>query len=341
MKKYTFVFAMSLLFGANLFAGTGVGKYAGEFMSIGIGARALGMGGAFTALANDVTAGYWNPAGLSKINYPQLSLMHTEQFGSLINYDYAAVGLPIGKNSSLGLSIIRLGVDGIPDTRNALDDLNGNGIFDDEDRLAYNKISYFNAADWAIYFTYSKKSSEYFSYGANLKIIRREMSVGNATGVGFDLGVQYSPVDNLLLGANFQDATTTLVAWNTGTNELISPTLKIGSAYIIEVLGGKFIPVFDVDIRFENRRYASNLNVGPVSFDMHTGMEFDFKRIAAIRVGYSDIGTTNFGAGVHLPKFDIDYTFSTSRITDDRFNDTHRVSIIFTFESEKFLRNSE
>jgi hypothetical protein len=341
MKKYIFITAIILSFCSNLIAGTGVGKYAGEFMSIGIGARALGMGGAFTALANDVTAGYWNPAGLSKINYPQLSLMHTEQFGSLINYDYAAVGFPFGKNSSLGISIIRLGVDGIPDTRKALIDENGNGVFDDADRLDYNKITYFNAADWAIYFTYSKKSSENFAYGANLKIIRREMSVGNATGIGFDLGVQYSPLDNLLLGANFQDVTTTLVAWNTGTNELISPTLKIGSAYFIEALGGRFAPAFDVDVRFENRRYASNLNLGPVSFDMHTGLEFDFKNTAAIRVGYSDIGTANFGAGIHLPKFDIDYTFSTSKITDERFNDTHRVSIRFTFESEEFLRNSE
>jgi hypothetical protein len=339
MKINIFAIAIILSFGSNLIAGTGVGKYAGEFMSIGVGARALGMGGAFTALANDVTAGYWNPAGLSKINYPQLSLMHSEQFGGLINYDYAAVGFPFGKNSSLGVSIIRLGVDGIPDTRNAWDDENNNGILDEN--LNISKITYFNASDWAIYFTYSKKSSENFAYGANLKIIRREMSVGNATGVGFDLGVQYSPLDNLLLGANFQDVTTTLVAWNTGTNELISPTLKIGSAYFIDALGGRFAPAFDVDVRFENRRYASNLNLGPVSFDMHTGLEFDFKNIAAIRVGYSDIGTSNFGAGIHLPKFDIDYTFSTSKITDERFNDTHRVSIRFTFESEKFLRNSE
>jgi hypothetical protein len=341
MKKIFSTILLVLIFVLNSHSATGVGKYAGEFMSIGVGARALGMGGAFTAIANDVTAGFWNPAGLSKINYPQLSLMHTEQFGSLINYDYAAVGFPFGRNSSLGVSVIRLGIDGIPDTRNAMIDENGNGVFDDADRLNYDKITYFNAADWAIYFTYSKKSTEDFAYGANLKIIRREMSVGSATGIGFDLGVQYSPVNNLMLGANFQDVTTTLVAWNNGTNELISPTLKVGSAYFIEALGGRFAPAFDMDIRFENRRYASNFNIGPVSFDMHSGLEFDFKNIAAVRVGYSDIGTMNFGAGVHLPKFDIDYTFSTSKITDDRFNDTHRVSLIFTFETENFLRKTE
>jgi hypothetical protein len=340
MKKSAVFIAVFFCIYSDLSAGTGISKYAGEFMSIGIGARALGMGGAFVALANDVTAGYWNPAGLSKINYPQFSLMHTEQFGSLINYDYAAVGFPFGKSSSLGISLIRLGVDGVPDTRNALIDENGNGILDNSERLDYNKITYFNAADWAFYFSYSNKLSEDFSYGANLKLIRREMSVGSATGIGFDLGVQYSPMDNLFLGANFQDVTTTLIAWNTGTNELISPTLKIGSAYFIEALGGRFAPAVDVDIRFENRKYASNFNIGPVSFDMHSGLEFNFKNIAAMRVGYNDIGVWNVGAGVHLPKFDIDYSFSPTKFLDNKY-DTHRVSIIFTFESEKFLRNSE
>lgn len=338
MKYSFFVIVIAIvLIPFNIYAGTGIGKYAGEFISIGVGGRALGMGGAYTALANDVTAGYWNPAGLSKINYPQLSLMHSEQFGSLVNYDYAAVAIPFGSNSSIGLSIIRLGIDGIPDTRNAWVDENGNGILDED--LVGSKITYFNAADWAMYFTYSKKYDDFFSYGVNLKLIRREMSVGSATGLGFDIGVQYSPFENILLGANFQDATTTLIAWNTGTNELISPTLKIGSAYIIEALGGRFAPAFDIDVRFENRRSASNLNLGPVSFDFHSGLEFDFKNVAALRVGYSDIGTVNFGAGVHLPKFDIDYTFATSKLTDSRFDNTHRVSIIFTFESEQFARN--
>ena len=101
-------------------------KYAGEFLAIGVGGRALGMGGAYVALVNDVTAGYWNPALLSKINYPQFSLMHDERFGDLVNYDYGSIGIPFGSNASLGLSIIRMGIDDIADTRNALIDLNGN-----------------------------------------------------------------------------------------------------------------------------------------------------------------------------------------------------------------------
>ena len=55
------------------------------------------MGSAQIAIVNDVTSGYWNPAGLARINYPQVALMHEEHFGNLINYNYAAVAIPYGK----------------------------------------------------------------------------------------------------------------------------------------------------------------------------------------------------------------------------------------------------
>ncbi|HEX9829032.1 MAG TPA: hypothetical protein VGB10_02365, partial [Bacteroidota bacterium] len=161
---------------SGLMAQTVIGKYAGEFMAIGVGGRALGMGGAYAALANDATAGYWNPAALSRINYPDIVIMHDERFGSLLNYDFASVGIPYGADASLGLSILRLGVDGIPDTRNAWVDVNGNGLFDDDNRPDYRQISYFNASDWAFYLTYAKKSSETFAYGANIKLIRRDLA---------------------------------------------------------------------------------------------------------------------------------------------------------------------
>lgn len=339
--RLTNIIIAFLMFYSTIFASTGIGKYAGEFLAIGIGGRALGLGGAYSAIANDVTSIYWNPAGLSQLNYPQLSLMHTEQFGGIINYDFAGVGLPVGSNTSIGVGFIRLGIDGIADTRDALVDENGNGVFDENERLDKDKISYFNAVDWGMYFTYSKKSSDRLSYGINIKLISRDLNVGNAIGIGFDIGVQFNPYHNFFVGLNLQDATTTLVAWNNGTKELISPTLKIGTAYSIDALGGKFIPVLDFDIRFENRQYASNFNLGTISFDMHTGLEFDYRNIVALRAGYSEIGTTNMGVGIHLPKLDIDYTFATSKLTDSRFDDTHRVSITFTFETEKLARKIE
>jgi hypothetical protein len=150
------------------------------------------MGGAFVSLVNDVSAGYWNPGALSMINYPQFALMHDERFGNLVNYDYGSVAIPWGTNISLGLSVIRLGVDDVPNTKNALIDLNNNGFLDEGERLDYSKITLFNAADWAFIATYSKKQSDKFSYGINLKVISRSLDDGSAWGIGFDVGAIYS-----------------------------------------------------------------------------------------------------------------------------------------------------
>jgi hypothetical protein len=323
-------------------AQTGIAKYAGEFISLGVGARALAMGGAFAALANDVTAGYWNPAGLSRINYPEFILMHDAEFGSLVNNDYGAVAIPVGPSTSLGLSIIRVGVDDIADTRNAGVDANGNITYDPAQftRVDPGRVTYFNAADWALYFTYSHRQTETFSYGANVKLLRRDLAEYSAMGIGFDIGFWYSPYENLAFGANLQDITTTLVAWNTGRNELISPTVKLGSAYFVDLLGGRIAPAVDFDIRFENRQSASAAHIGPVSLDVHGGMEYEFRNLIALRVGYSDVKQLTLGAGVHFPKLNIDYSFARFGGAD-QLDNTHRISIMFTLESEQFKRSGE
>jgi len=326
----------------SLWAATGVAKYAGEFISIGVGARALAMGGASVALANDVTAGYWNPAGLSRIDYPEFMLMHDAEFGSLVNNDYGAVAIPVGMNTSIGLSVIRVGVDDIADTRNAGVDANGNLTYDPTQfsRVDPNRVTYFNSADWAIYLTYSRKQSDIFSYGANVKIIRRDLADHSATGIGFDLGVWYNPFENFMVGANIQDITTTLIAWDTGQNELISPTMKVGTAYWIDMLGGKIAPAVDFDIRFENRQSASTAHIGPVSLDFHGGAEYRFKDLIALRAGYSDVKQLTLGAGVHFPKLNIDYSFAKFDGVN-QLDNAHRISVMFTLEAEQFKRSND
>lgn len=314
-------------------------KYAGEFLYIGVGGRPKGMGGAYVALVNDVTAGYWNPGSLSKINYPQFSLMHEAQFGNLVNYDYGSVGIPFGKNSSLGLSLIRLGVDDIADTRNALIDMNGNGILEEElgERIDPSKITYFNTSDYAIYLTYAKRASDKFTYGANLKVIRRNIAEEGAWGLGFDIGASYNPFGNFYVGANLMDLTTTYLSWSTGKKEVITPTAKIGTAVQIDFLKGTLTPVMDFDVRFENRKQSANANLGPVSFDMHAGLEYTFRNLISLRTGYSDLGNLTLGAGVKLPKINIDYSFSKFDGLEDLGN-SHIISLTFTLEEEKFQR---
>jgi hypothetical protein len=342
MKTRATVWAL-LLFAPGLsFGKTGVAKYAGEFLAFGVGGRSLGMGGASVALASDVTAGYWNPAGLALLRYPQFALMHDEQFGSLVNHDYLAAAMPLGLRSSLGISLIRVGVDDIPDTRNAGVDVNGNLTYDPNafSRVDPNRVRFFNSADWALYLSYARRASEEFSYGASAKFLRRDVGDNAATGVGFDLGAWYRPLEQVQFGAAIQDVTTTFLAWDTGTNELISPTVKLGAAGFLDALGGRFIPAVDLDVRFENRRTASTFNYGRISGDVHAGLEYSFQDLVAVRAGYSDIKQLTLGAGLRLSKLVIDYSFAKFDATEQLGN-SHRVSIIFTLEGEQFQRMPE
>ena len=322
--------------------GLSIGKYAGEFMSIGVGGRALAMGGAYSALATDATGGYWNPAAIAWVDYPQIFAMHDSRFAGIENYDYGAVLIPYGSNATVGISILRLGVDGIPDTRNAALDANGNHVpvFQQDGSIDYASVSYFNAADWAMYFSYGKRASDDFSYGANVKLIRRSLGDAGAFGIGFDAAVLYKATNELTLAANAQDVTTTLLAWSTGTKELISPTLKLGAAYVL-LIGTKhrIIPACDLDVRFENRQFASMAHLGPVSIDPHVGFEYTYNRAVSIRAGINDIKQWTVGAGVKLPKLNLDYSY-TNYLSDpaEQLGATHRISLMVTLEEARWGR---
>ena len=337
-KLLTAVILTVIIFLPQVNAQTVIGKYAGEFLAIGVGGRPLGMGGAYVAIANDVTAGYYNPAGLAQINYPEIALMHDARYGNLVNYDYAGFAIPFDKDMSFGLSIMRLGNDGIPDTRNAAV---GN-ITDPTDpnfRLNTDLITTFSDQDWAFYLTFAKRQSDNLSWGANVKIIYRSIAEYSAYGIGFDAGALYNVIDKLNVGVNIQDVTTTLVAWSTGLNELITPTVKVGGSYQVNFLGGIITPALDLDVKFDNERFASEANIGPISFNAHVGFEYNFKNIFAVRAGYNDVKQFTIGAGIKLPKLNIDYSFARfNASSDDRLDDTHRISLMLTLEEPKFLR---
>ena len=92
-------------------------KYSNEFLNVVVGARALGMANSYISSVNDVTAGFWNPAGLLGIgNQHQGSLMHSEYFAGIAKYDYGAYATRIDSSSVLGVTLIRFGVDDIPNT---------------------------------------------------------------------------------------------------------------------------------------------------------------------------------------------------------------------------------
>ena len=285
LNKIIILAIIGLAFQSAEVRAVSVAKFAGEFLSTGVGARALGMGGAHVAIGSDVTAGYWNPAGLIGVRAPQLSLMHSSRFDGIVKYDYGAAALPFGKDQTIALSLIRLAVDDIHYTALANPDL----PLSETNRPYISRVV--SDAEYALFFSYARVIPGKFSYGASIKLINKGVGDNSAWGLGFDIGILMNPIASLLVGANLQDATTTLVSWDTKTNELISPTFKLGLAYpvVLPFLTSKLIPVLDIDTRFENRGTTSQASVGPVSFDTHLGVEYLLFRAVALRIG-SDVG---------------------------------------------------
>ena len=164
-----------------------VRKYSNGFLSIGVGARSLAMSGSTVAVIGDVTSGYWNPAGLAGISSDvQVGLMHSEYFAGIAKYDYGAVAITVkGGDRHLGISMIRFGVDDIPNTL---------FLFEPDGSINYDNITSFSVADYAFLLSYAQKLKvEGLRVGGSAKIIYRNAgSFANAWGFGIDLGAQYS-----------------------------------------------------------------------------------------------------------------------------------------------------
>ncbi|MBK5286284.1 MAG: PorV/PorQ family protein, partial [Bacteroidia bacterium] len=238
-------------------------KYSNEFLSIGVGARALAMSNAQVATVDDATSGFWNPAGLINVKGNlQLAVMHTSYFAGIANYDYGSIAIPVDATSTMGFSVIRFGVDNIPDTTELLAP---------DGSVNYDKVKPFSIADYAFYFSYAKKSKvEGFSYGGNAKVIHRIAGdFANAWGFGIDLGAQYKK-GKWSFGVMGKDITSTFNAWSFETKkfedvfaatgneipknslELTLPKLIPGVAYTTDI-SKKFsiTGAIDFDVTFD------------------------------------------------------------------------------------------
>lgn len=298
-------------------------KYAGEFLALGAGSRAMGLGGAFVAMADDASASYWNPAGLVDASGFELQFMHTKQFISSIQHNFLAASLKLNDRSALALSVMYLTINGIKDTREAYNFADG--------KIDYSKIRSFNTGDYVMYLSYAKWYNEKFSYGFNVKLMQRDYKVESGIGVGFDVGLKYRLAKNFLVGVMFRDVTTSLLTWSTGTKELITPSIRAGASYIFTInrLNLSFQPALDFNFLFENRNYAAQQHLGTISLDTFAGMEAVYSNLLAVRLGLDDLNRFNTGVGVQIPKISFDYSFTSYQ---SELDDIHRISVHLKFD---------
>ncbi|HEY6160532.1 MAG TPA: PorV/PorQ family protein [Bacteroidia bacterium] len=310
-------------------------KYSNEFLAIGVGARALGMGNANVATTGDATSGYWNPAGLMGLPRDmQVSLMHSEYFAGIAKYDFGAFAKKIDSLSACSFSIIRFGVDDIPNTTE---------LIDAQGNVNYDKITKFSAADYAFIGSYARKLTiPGLSVGGNVKIIRRKIGdFAGAWGFGLDAGAQYD-AKGWRFGAVLRDVTSTFNAWSfnlsdqmkqtfalTGNDipqnsiELTLPRLILGASHKYYIKD-KFsvMPELDLDMTFDGRRNTL-IQTGFTSVDPHFGIEIGFKDFIYLRTGLCNMQYVtdfagkkalnvqpNIGLGVRIKQVTIDYALT-------------------------------
>ena len=331
MKK---TIAILLLFISLMSHGQAVRKYSNEFMNIGVDAAALGMSNAVTGNTGDVNSGYWNPAGLLKIEDSEAALMHASYFANIAQYDYAAYAKKIDDRSAWGVSLIRFGVDDI---------LNTTQLIDSEGNIDYNRISLFSTADYGLTFSYARQMKlEGFQYGVNAKVIRRVIGdFANSWGFGFDVGLQFDRND-WHFGLMLRDITTTYNVWAidedkyqdiqdavAGQNqelpestEITMPKAQLGIAKKIE-FHYDYTLLAAVNLNMQFARTNDVIASDAVSIDPAVGFEFGYTDLVFLRAGVGNFqnvqqldGSTkvnfqpNIGLGFKYKGIQIDYALT-------------------------------
>ena len=339
--------ALLVVVSALIFPGNAAAtKYAGAFMENGGGARALGMGGAFTAVADDPSTTFWNPAGLATLSERELLLMHSERFGDLIDRDFVAYTQPVnwsifgGEQAGIGISVIRLGVDDIPFTDHLWDqlDTNNDDIVDDDELRGLltlqDQIEYKSDQEFALMFSYGEQLGSWQA-GATIKFVRQSVGPFSSLGVGADIAFLRPEIwKRLDFGIKFQDITTTYLSWSTGRNELITPAVVPGLAWNQPLTDWNmnFVLAGSLETRFDNRVGDYKNWGGSVSVNPHLGQEVGFSRKVFLRGGYDSgfkEGNLTAGVGFRINPLTVDYAYAGDTLDIDEV--THRISLSVRF----------
>lgn len=351
IKKYFAIIFITLLFIPTITVGQSkVGTTAAPFLTIGVGSRPIGMGGAFVSICDDATALYWNPAGLARLDKSEVLLVHTQYLADM-SFNFLGAIFKLPNNSAIGVSATMLDVGEMEVTTEFEQD--GTGI-------------YFDSYDLAMAVTYSYMFYDQFTIGVNFKYIHQQIWHESANGFAFDIGtLLLTPIENMRLGMNISNFGTDM---QMGGNDLL---------YTIdpdETKSGNNENVF-ADVRMDKWQLPLTMRVGlsgeviktererlTLAMDwvhpndnlecIDTGMEYSYMNLIALRAGYKSLrpsintdpnfriilsprdsgGGATFGGGLQFNinpalKFKIDYAYESY----DRLGSIHKYSMAFMF----------
>ncbi len=324
-------------------------RYTADFLTLGVGARALAMGGAGTALSDNAYAPYWNPAGLGQLTRYEVSFMHSTLNGEDA-YDFVSYIHPLKKRGAIGVSWLRVGVDDIPITSLPVI----SRPVGPENRPEV--VGSFNNTDNAFLFAHGwglpALRGIHLRFGGTLKLLymsgyRSTNAIGGGADVGIIAMTNPEKSHRFMLGVQASDAFTTKLYWNTpppsadltSHTETILPHLKIGIATIhsLSIFRSTLILALDTYIQNRGQSEVEVPQGSPV--ELHAGVEWTLFDLLALRVGMAErsgslenIRQLTAGVGLNL-RFvtgagaGLDYAFANH----PALGNSHRISLRIRF----------
>jgi len=306
IKRYTLLLIVSLLIVHSALAQGQAGLDL-AVLNAGVGARPLGMGSAFTAIADNADAPYWNPAGLGMLNKSEITTMQTRLSSDTDHYYVSYIRPALG--GTLGISWVQVGLGNINQTSAEVD-------FHNE----VQNISIFSYFSNAYLIAYGKELSDKVSLGLTAKYLSSDMTnISGGQGSGYSITpgllVRVTPFALPVTIGLKVDELINSQQWGTGTIEQVPPKLRLGLAYKEPSASGGQSSLFALDL-------AQTIKPG-YSPELSGGYEYSQGGLS-LRLGYADSGLTA-GAGFQVNHTRVDYAYVTQRALSR--DNVHRISL--------------
>ena len=299
MKK---VILLIIAISFSVFAGTGTDGF--NFLKIKPSARATSIGDGFVAIADDVNACFYNPAGLAQIDNPEVSLMHM-MYVAETSYEYGAAAMPVGDNLRVGLFGVYLNYGSIATTTE-----NSSGVYTAT-------TGSYSPSDIAFGLSLAYKLGDDLSLGINAKYAGETIDTSSASAILADIGA-LTKIEGVNIGAAIYN-----VGGNIG-NDKAPMSARVGASY-------KFTVEKENDLTVA---IGTGYTMASGQLGVTAGGEYYYEDFLVMRASYGmgyDLDSLNIGAGLRGNlegmKAGIDYNFS---MLGD-LGSAHRVSLTVEF----------
>lgn len=273
----------------------------GAFLRMSIGAKASAMGSAFSAVCNNASAMFWNPAGLSQVGRMQIDCgYHPLAYDRKLTF--ASAVFPVKRYSSLGIGWVGFGVKDIE--ARTMNTQHPDFLFSD--------------AENALIFSYAQRVFNAVAIGGIVKVLNHCLGLNRAFGFGFDVGFLVRPIEQWRFALSYQDLKTHL-RWETGFYEIFPCRIRLGTALRIndQIL-------FAVDLSKTQKETTR----------LHLGAEFDILDIISLRTGFNNDRLT-VGFGLTLPLYPLLVCFDYAYRTEELGELCHDFSVLLSFKRKR------